>query len=80
MKQTKHDSLSELEEFITQQAHDDAELPISEERHQTQVVKEVLSDQIANPKTLKRFIDEYIADCAKYRSRGTKRNHAALTT
>lgn len=78
MKQ--HDTLAELEEFVTQQAHDDAELPISEERHQAQVVKEVLSDQIDNPKTLKRFVDEYIANCAKYRKSIAKRNHLMLTS
>jgi predicted restriction endonuclease len=80
MKQTKHDSINELEEFVTQQAHDDADLPSSEKRHQTQVVIDVLSDEVVNPKTLKKLIDEYIADCAKYRSQSAKRNHAVLTT
>ncbi len=80
MKQTKHDSISELEEFVTQQAHEDAELPIGETRHQAQVVKDVLSDEVVNQKTLNRLIDEYIAGCAKYRKDLAKRNHAVLTT
>lgn len=64
MNQNATDTLSELKEFVVQQASEDASLPVSEKRHQAQVVRDVLSDQVASPKTLKRLIDEYIAGCA----------------
>ncbi len=64
MNQNATETLSELKEFVAQQASEDASLPASEKRHQAQVVRDVLSDQIASPKTLKRLIDEYIAGCA----------------
>lgn len=80
MKHTKHDTISELEEFVIQQAHEDAELPLSEKRHQAQVVIGVLSDEVVNPKTLKKLIDEYVADCAKYRTQIAKGSHAVLTS
>lgn len=80
MKQTKPGSLAELEEFVSRQAHDDAGLPPSEKRHQAQVVIEVLSDEVANPKTLKKLIDEYLVGCSKYRRNIAKRSHAVLTS
>lgn len=63
MNQNSTETLSELEEFVVQQASEDACLPVSEKRHQAQVVRDVLSDQVASPKTLKKLIDEYIAGC-----------------
>lgn len=80
MKHKHIDSLSELEEFVTQQAHDDAGLSPNEKRHQAQVVIEVLSDEVANPKTLKKLIDEYLVGCSKYRRNIAKRSHAVLTS
>lgn len=72
MNQDATDTLTELEEFVTQQASEDADLPVGEKRHQAQVVKDVLSDQVASPKTLKRLIDEYIAGCALTRAKTVK--------
>ncbi|MDO8592082.1 MAG: hypothetical protein Q7R60_04185 [bacterium] len=72
MNQNATDTLTELEEFVEQQAFEDASLPASERRHQTQVVKDVLSDQITSPKALKRLIDEYIAGCALPRAKTVK--------
>lgn len=64
MNQNATDTLSELQEFVVQQSSEDAFLPVSEKRHQARVVKDVLREQIANPKTLKRLVDKYIAGCA----------------
>ncbi len=72
MNQNATDTLSELQEFVAQQASDDASLPAGEKRHQAQVVKDVLSDQITSPKTLKRLIDEYIAGCSLRRTKTVK--------
>lgn len=72
MNQNATDTLSELQEFVTQQASEDADLPVGEKRHQAQVVKDVLSDQVTSPKTLKRLIDEYIAGCALTRTKTVK--------
>lgn len=69
MNQNTTDTLSELEEFVEQQAHEDASLPAGEKRHQAQVVKDVLNDQVASPKTLKRLLDEYMAGCALPRTK-----------
>ena len=61
MKLKTTDTYAELEEFVIQQASDDALLSPSEKHHQTEVVKGVLSDQVSDPKTLKKLLDEYIA-------------------
>jgi ATP-dependent protease Clp ATPase subunit len=72
MNQNATDTLTELKEFVAQQASEDASLSVSEKRHQAQVVREVLSDQVASPKTLKRLIDEYIAGCSLSRTKTVK--------
>lgn len=72
MNQNATDTLNELKKFVAQQASEDASLPVSEKRHQAQVVRDVLSDQIASPKTLKRLVDEYIAGCALTRAKTVK--------
>lgn len=72
MNQNATETLSELKEFVAQQASEDACLPVSEKRHQAQVVRDVLREQIASPKTLKRLIDEYIAGCALPRAKTVK--------
>ena len=64
MNQNATETLNQLRKFVAQQASDDASLPADEKAHQTQVVREVLSDQISSPKTLKRLIDAYIAGCS----------------
>ncbi len=72
MNQNATDTLSELKEFVVQQASEDASLSVSEKHHQAQVVKDVLRDQVANPKTLKRLINEYITGCALARTKTVK--------
>lgn len=72
MNQNATDTLSELQEFVAQQASDDAGLPAGEKRHQAQVVKAVLSNEVSSPKTLKKLIDRYIAGCALPRTKTVK--------
>ena len=72
MNQNATETLSELKEFVVQQASEDACLPVSERRHQAEVVRGVLHDQVASPKTLKRLIDEYIAGCALSKAKTVK--------
>ena len=51
--------IAELREFVAYQASEDAMLPRSERRHQAQLVKDVLSQEVTNAKLLKELLVTY---------------------
>lgn len=59
MNQTITDTLSELREFVTVQAAEDAVLSASERRYQAGIVKDVLGQAHLKPNTLKSLMNDY---------------------
>jgi hypothetical protein len=58
MKQSL-DSVSELKEFVRHQAAEDAVLDAGERRHQSQLVRDVLSQAHLKPSVLKSLVNDY---------------------
>ena len=51
--------LTELQEFVLNQAEKDATLPLDERIHQAEIVSDVLSQEASTPKNLKKLLREY---------------------
>lgn len=56
---SRHDSLSELHEFVAIQAVEDAVLPADERQYQRDLVKDVLGQEALKPAVLKGLVSEY---------------------
>ena len=59
MKTNTTEALSELQDFVTHQAAEDAALPSSERGHQEKLVTDVLGQEAPNGQALKELIDLY---------------------
>jgi hypothetical protein len=59
MSQSIHDSVTELREFVTVQASEDAVLSPSERRYQADIVKDVLGQAHLKPKVFKNLMNDY---------------------
>ncbi len=70
-KTQTHDTLSELRDFVAQQAAEDAVLPVGERRYQAELVRDVLSQEPLKPSAIKELVNDYSAGVA--RRLGSKR-------
>lgn len=55
----RHDTISELHEFVTIQAAEDAVLPADERSYQLALVTDVLGQEALKPKVLRQLVSEY---------------------
>lgn len=56
---SRHDSLSELHDFVVTQAAEDAVLPADEKLHQLALVRDVLGQEALKPAVLRDLVSEY---------------------
>lgn len=54
-----NDSISELKDFVRNQAAEDAVLDAGERRYQAQLVRDVLSQEHLNPSVFKSLVSDY---------------------
>ena len=59
MKTSNTELFSELQDFVTHQAAEDAALPVGERDYQEELVADVLSQEAPNGKALKELLDLY---------------------
>lgn len=68
MQTVNHETISELHDFVVQQAVDDSAMPADDRLHQAEVVADVLNQEELKPKVRKNLLDEYFEKIASRRA------------